>query len=248
MTSEKTSKIFNRILGGMVLVGLVAAALWVTHWMEEVRILKRVIERLSADSRAAEVLVTKSELDEASNKIRTTIKFLEFDSKDQPLPAKYFTFQGNIIQFQSLVIRFDDKFVRSGDKFRGKSAYLFLKAFVLDGPRTQEFEINEIGKVPAGYKVKTTKAEVKFESELWRDFWNYALDPRTRELAGVKNAQIEAPGSQFLPGMIYTLRIEHDGGLRIDSRPIPEILKGENLNPPAALPEKKEPAAPALIS
>ena len=27
--------------------------------------------------------------------------------------------------------------------------------------------------------------------------------------AGIKNAQIEAPGSLFLPGTIYTLKIEH---------------------------------------
>lgn len=235
-SNNQTSKNFNRVIGVMVLAGVIAAGLWITHWMEEVRILKRVVERLSADSRAAEVLVTKSEFDETAGKIRTTIKFLEFDAKGQAMPPKYFTFQGNVIQFQSLVIRFEDRFVRGGDKLRGKSAYLFLKAFMLEGPKTQEFEITETGKVPAGYKVKTTKAEMKFEARLWQDFWNYALDPKTRELAGVKNAQIEAPGSIFLPGTIYTLRIEHDGGLRIDSQPIPEILKGENLTPlPAAL-------------
>jgi hypothetical protein len=43
----------------------------------------------------------------------------------------------------------------------------------------------------------------------------------------VKNAQIEAPGSIFVPGTIYTIKIEYDGGLRIDAKPIPEILKGE---------------------
>ncbi len=43
----------------------------------------------------------------------------------------------------------------------------------------------------------------------------------------IKNAQIEAPGSMFLPGTIYTLKIEHDGGIRIDAEPVPEILKGE---------------------
>ena len=196
-------------------------------WFGQTRVLRQMVERLSADSRAAEILVTKSELDETSGKIKTTIKFLEYDAKGAPLPAKYFTFQGNIIQFQSLVIRFDDKFVRAGDRFRGKSAYLFLKAFVLDGERTQEFEITKTGSVPEGYRVPG-KAE-GFETKMWDDFWVYALDPKRRERAGVKNAQIEAPGSLFLPGSIYTIKIEHDGGLRIDSRPVPEILKGEQL-------------------
>ena len=66
-------------------------------------------------------------------------------------------------------------------------------------------------------------------NKLWEEFWNYALDPKARERSGIKNAQIEAPGSMFLPGTIYTIKIEHDGGLRIDTRPVPEILKGEKV-------------------
>ncbi len=225
--SFSPSKILNGVFGFAALACIIAAALWITHWLEETSLLRKMVERMSAESRAAEVLVTKSELDETTRKIRTTIKFLEFDAKGQPLPAKYFTFQGNIIQFQSLVIRFEDKYVRAGDKLRGKSAYLFMKAFVLDGEQTQEFEITKAGEIPAGYKVSGNL--VKFEAELWQDFWHYALHPKAREAAGIKNAQIEAPGSMFLPGSIYTLKIEHDGGLRIDSKPIPEILKGENV-------------------
>ena len=44
---------------------------------------------------------------------------------------------------------------------------------------------------------------------------------------GIKNAQIEAPGTKFLPGYLYTLKIEHDGGLRIDTSTIPPIMRGE---------------------
>ncbi len=32
----------------------------------------------------------------------------------------------------------------------------------------------------------------------------------------IKNAQIEAPGTMFVPGNLYTIKIEHDGGLRIE--------------------------------
>lgn len=222
-----TAKTFNTILIGLCAVVVVSAGVWISHWMGEAHLLRQMVERLSAETRVAEVLVTKSELNEQTGKILTTIKFLEHDAKGKPLAPKYFTFQGNIIQFQSLVIRFEDRFVRAGDKLRGKSAYLFMKAFVLDGEKTQEFEITKPEEIPAGYKVSEARSE--FETELWRDFWKYALDPKKREHAGIKNAQIEAPGSMFLPGSIYTLHIEHDGGLRIDARPIPEILKGEEL-------------------
>ena len=223
----KPSQIFNAFLTILVASALLVAGFWVNRWLMESRILREVIERLSADTRIAEVLVTKSELDETTKKIHTTIKFLEYDTHDRPLAPKYFTFEGNVIQFESLVIRFEDEFVRRGDRLRGKSIYLFMKAFVLDEKSAQVFDISSAHSIPAGYKIPGETSE--FETRLWGEFWNYALDPKTRHRAGIKNAQIEAPGSMFLPGMIYTVRIEHDGGIRIDSQPVPEILKGEKV-------------------
>ena len=223
----KASQIFNSILIAVVVAAFLALGGWIKHWHEEGRILQKMVERLSADSRIAEVLVTKSEFDEVTKKIKTTIKFMEYDAQGKPLLSKYFTFYGNLIQFQSLVIRFQDRFVKLGDRLRGKSAYLFMKAFVLDGKQTQVFDITKAQTVPEGYKVSETGSE--FEKELWKHFWSYALDPVKRDHAGVKNAQIEAPGSIFVPGTIYTLRIEHHGGIRIDARPVPEILKGEKV-------------------
>ena len=117
--------------------------------------------------------------------------------------------------------------MKVGDRLRGKSAILFLKAFILEGKKTQEFKITETYQIPQGYKVPGEDS--LFEAELWHQFWDYALDPEARKRTGVKNAQIEAPGSMFVPGTIYTLQLEHDGGLRIDTKPIPHILKGETL-------------------
>lgn len=223
----KTSKIFNMVAIGILTVAVISAGVGVYQWIQKERVLRKIIERLHAETRVAEVLVTKSEFDETTKKIKTTIKFLEYDAQGKPLEPKYFTFAGNIIQFQSLVIRFNDKLVESGDRLRGKSAAFFMKAFVLDGAKTQEFDITKVNEVPGGYRVSAKAGE--FEQKLWKEFWNYALDPKQRERAGIKNAQIEAPGSMFLPGTIYTLKIEHGGGLRIDASPVPEILKGEKI-------------------
>ena len=224
-------KILARIVQWSLLAALLFFAgkgiLWVLKGIEERVVLKQVIERFSADSRIAEVLVTQGRYNEETKKIETTIKFLEYDVEGKPLEPRYYTFQGNIIQFQALVIRFQDKLVRAGDQLRGKSAYFFLKTFVLDGEKTQVFNLTETNEVPRGYKVPGAKSD--FEKKLWEEFWSYALDPKAREHSGIKNAQIEAPGSMFLPGTIYTLKIEHDGGLRIDTQPIPEILKGEKV-------------------
>ena len=194
--------------------------------VHENAILKEVIERLQADSRIAEVLVVGVNFDEATAKTNTTIKFLEYDSQGAPLEPKYFTFSGNIIQFQSLVIRFDDIYIRKKDKLKGRSAYLFWKVFMLDGKNTQEYEITRAYAIPAGYKLA---AGDPFEEKLWNEFWVYALDAKRARDLGIKNAQIEAPGTMFIPGYLYTIKIEHDGGLRIDAKALSPILKGEQI-------------------
>lgn len=215
------------LLIGLFLFLVGKGVYFIAKKFEEIKILKQVIGRLSADSRIAEALVTQSTINPKTNKTETTIKFLEYDVEGNLLEPRYFTFQGNLIQFQALVIRFEDKLVQAGDKLRGKSAHLFLKVFMLDGQNTQEFDLTEVGKIPEGYKIPGLEHE--FEKKLWEEFWKYALDPKMRSRMKIKNAQIEAPGSLFVTGTIYTLRIEHDGGIRIDAQPIPEILKGENV-------------------
>ncbi|UCC95221.1 MAG: hypothetical protein JSW40_00305 [Candidatus Omnitrophota bacterium] len=197
------------------------------RYMHENKILKQVILRLEADSRIAEVLVTGVKYDERIEKTLTTIKFLEYDTKGNSLTPKYFTFPGNIIQFQSLVIRFDDIHIRNKDALKDKSAYLFWKVFMLDGPNTQEFEITKLNEIPQGYKLPNSNHP--FEKTLWTKFWEYALNPKQAKQMGIKNAQIEAPGVMFIPGSLYTIKIEHDGGMRIDTHPLPAILRGEHI-------------------
>jgi len=220
-------KIFGFVLLLLCILGLFFVYQSTIRYINETRVLKEVIERLQSDSRIAEVLVTDVSYNEKSRKTQTTIKFLEYDSKGRALAPKYFTFRGNIIQFQSLVIRFDDYYIRNRDMLRGRSAYLFWKVFMLDGPNTIEYEITGLNEVPRGYKISDTPDHS--EDKLWERFWTYALDPQSAKKMGVKNAQIEAPGSVFIPGTLYTIKIEHDGGMRIDAQPLPRILKGERI-------------------
>ncbi len=198
----------------------------VKYFLEN-RILKQVINRLTADSRVAEAIVTNVQYDAVNKKDLTTIKFVEYDIDNKPLPPRYFTFSGNTIQFQSLVVRFNDTYVKAGDKLRGKSIYLFWKVFLLDGANTKVYDLVNIDEIPQAYKLPRVRN--KFEEKIWNNFWEYALNPQKAETMGIKNAQIEAPGTRFVPGFIYTINIEHDGGLRIDTLLIPEILKGERI-------------------
>ncbi|VAX35584.1 hypothetical protein MNBD_UNCLBAC01-674 [hydrothermal vent metagenome] len=197
------------------------------QYKRENEILKQIVLRLEAESRIAEVLVTDVKRNEDEQKTYTTIKFLEYDSSGNPLVPQYFTFSGNIIQFQSLVVRFDDVYIRQGDQLKGKSVYLFWKVFMLDGENTQEFKLVKKGEIPQKYKL--TNQDSFFEENFWKDFWTYALDPKKAKKVGIKNAQIEAPGTMFIPGILYTLKIEHDGGIRIDSQSLSPILRGERI-------------------
>lgn len=206
---------------------LIVAAFYSINIFREAQALKKIIERLAADSRVAEVIVTEVKLDPKTKKTHTTIKFLEYNAKLNSLEPKYFTFSGNAIQFQTMVIRFDDFYVKKGHPLKGKSAYLFLKAFILTDEGAETFDITKINEIPSGYKVEGAKNN--FERKLWRRFWEYALNPIQARGIGIKNAQIEAPGTRFIPGMMYTIKIEHDGGLRIDSSPLSPILKDEKV-------------------
>ncbi len=217
----------RKIRNIMIIVLVLAAGIFLARRSYEQGMLIKIIQRLEADSRVADVLVTGVNYNEAIKKNFTTIKFLEYDTKGNPLTPKYFTFPGNIIQFQSLVVRFDDRFVTAGDRLRGKSVYLFWKAFMLDGENTKEFPITNTREVPNGYKV--TGVDNGVESKFWNNFWAYAFDQQQAKKAGIKNVQIEAPGTSFIPGFLYTISIEHDGGLRIDTKPLPAILRGENI-------------------
>ncbi len=220
-------KIFIFVLSFLSLLGAyylynISVALY-----NQTKVLKAVVERLEADSRIAEVLVSSVKYDEETGKNLTTIKFLEYDASGAPLKPRYFTFPGNIIQFQSLVIRFDDIHIRNKDLLRGKSAYLFWKIFMLDGKNTTEYKLADVEAVPQGYRIADPKNT--FEEKIWEKFWEYALNPSKGREIGIKNAQIEAPGTMFVPGTIYTIKIEHDGGIRIDASPIPGIMRGESV-------------------
>lgn len=204
-------------------IALLGLSLYFIQSQKDSYYLEKIIERLRADSRIAEIIVTKVEEDPETGKTYTTIKFLEYDTDLNPLKPKYFTFTGNIIQFQSMVIRFDDLLVKQGHSLKGKSAYLFMKAFQLTDNGAEVFNITKINQIPSGYRVSDAKNT--FEEKLWQKFWDYALDSEKATKAGIKNAQIEAPGTKFIPGLIYTLKIEHSGGLRIDCQPIPTILQ-----------------------
>jgi hypothetical protein len=215
-------KKFFLIAGCLILIGF-----WAYWLLQRQHVYQEMLKRLEAESRAAQVLVTEVRDDPQTHRRMTTIKFVEDDSQGRPMEPRYFTFSGNLIQFESLVVRFQDKFVAAGDLFRGKSIYLFWKVFRLDGTHTEEYPITRVDRIPGGYKIPGRTSG--FENRFWRNFWLYAFDEGKARQSGIKSVQVEAPGIVFIPGYLYTIHIEHNGGLRIDARPVEPIVRGEKV-------------------
>ncbi|MCM8831309.1 MAG: hypothetical protein NC918_03870 [Candidatus Omnitrophica bacterium] len=198
-----------------ILILVIASSFYILKSINEKKILEEIISRLTAETRIAQVTVTKKEKDPNTNKTYTTIKFVEYDTRQQPLEPKYFTFSTDIIYFEALVIRFDNFYIKKGHPLKGKSAYIFTRAFgFTDDKKLEIFDINQVYSIPTGYKIE--KVKNKFQERLWQKFWDYALNEEEAKKIGIKNAQIEASATKFVEGRLYILKIEHLGGLRID--------------------------------
>lgn len=191
----------------------------------EIERLNTVVDRLEASTRVAQVVVTDQEVNEQSGLLETTIKFAELDRQGEALPPRTFTVEGDVIYFDALVIKFDRDYVERGEALRGKSLHLFRRIFGEHQPPERGFPIDgspREGGVPDPYRVDGEAND--FEVELWKDFWSYAVDPAAAREKGVRVVQGEAVYTRFVEQNLYTLTLDHDGGLNIEIEPIPRIL------------------------
>src|SRR6476646_6709649 len=95
---------------------------------DEKRQLEQVVQRITTEKRVADILVSHQERD-AKGELQTTLLFVEYDKKDQPLPARSFTISGDTAHIDAMVIKFDRDFVAAGDPLRGHSIALFTKLY-----------------------------------------------------------------------------------------------------------------------
>jgi hypothetical protein len=232
---KKRLGLFGWLRRIILLIMLVAAAgtlYWYYQSNRETEALKQIISRLTSEERVAEVWVENIRPADGSAFTQLRLKFLEYDSTKKPLPPKYCTFSVNdVIHFEAFVVRLNDTLIINGE---GKSVSLFRRAFALDdkGNTYEACELNRVQDVPGGYALSNPdQVASETESRFWKSFWQFALDEKRRGEAGIKNAQIEAPATKFVPEKIYRLILEHDGGLYIEAKDVPEILKGEHLKP-----------------
>lgn len=184
--------------------------------------LHRSIERLTAESRVAEIHVADQVRagqmveGQAAAADRTSIEFIEIDREGHPLPSRKFDIADTVIFFDALVIKFDHDFVAEGDALRGKSLALFRRIYGEHQQPSEGHWVDPAGDVPNIFRVHPEVGDV--ERELWTKFWDFATDPSLAARNGVRVAQGEAVYVPMRKGEVWTLTLQNDGGLNLTRR------------------------------
>jgi hypothetical protein len=194
----------------------------IARLQEEKKVLQQVVQRLSDETRVADVLVTDQKL--VDGVPHTTLLFVEYDRNGQPLPAKSFEVVGKQAHVDALVIKFDRHFVGEGDPLRGHSVALFQKLYGDHENPADAARIDEPGKIPDVYRGSDPRVSA-FEMELWQNFWRLAEDAQYRAEKGVRVANGQGVWGPFEPDKLYTITLESGGGLNIQSEPLRGIYR-----------------------
>jgi hypothetical protein len=225
---------------GLLTCGSVALLLYHNHTAstrqiqqleEQKQQLQQIVQRLESEKRVADVLVKKKEIVEGVP--RLTLLFVEYDKKNQPLPARTFTVTGEQVHFDALVIKFDRGFTEQNDPLRGHSIALFTRVYGDRESPSSAAKIDEPNSVPLIYQTADPRV-MQFETSLWRDFWRLAEDANYRAKFGVRVAMGQGVFGPLVPERLYTLTLESTGGLNLTSEPMKGIYR-EALQQPGAM-------------
>jgi hypothetical protein len=189
---------------------------------EEKRELDQMIQRLSAERRVAEMIVTDQK--NTNGVLNTELLFVEYAKDGSSLPPRTFSIQGHMVHIDAMVIKFDRELVKNDDPLRGHSIALFTRVYGDHQSPADAFRIDEPGKVPAIYQ-NSNSSVGEFEQKLWNDFWKLADDEGYRKSKGVRVAQGEGLWGPFDPGKLYTITLESSGGLNLVSAPLKGIYR-----------------------
>lgn len=218
-------------LGVFIVVGSTAIWYYQDHYsarheieqmQEKNRVLTRVVQRLSDEKRVAEVLVTDQQT--VDGVLRTTLLFVESDRNGEPLAPKSFVIEGEQAHIDAMVIKFERDFVSAADPLKGHSIALFTRIYGDKQTPANAFPIDDPGKIPAIYRDADPRVS-QFEQDLWKSFWQLAENEQLRKEKGVRIANGQGLWGPFQPDKLYTITLESDGGLNINSEPLKGIYR-----------------------
>ena len=183
---------------------------------------KTYLSNLLGERRAAEVIVLAQDRDE-DGRLWTKLKFMEYGVDGNPMAPKVFTMPGDEVYFDALVMQFDAEKVEKG---KAKSLYLFRRVFT-DKTRPDMggkiFEFDGEPDVPRNYEAEEVPIEA--QREVWARFQRCIADKAYAEEQGVRTIFGQATYKTLRKDNIYTLKIQDNGGLILEERGMPAILR-----------------------
>ncbi|MFH0945046.1 MAG: hypothetical protein V2A76_07595 [Planctomycetota bacterium] len=188
---------------------------------------KQIIDRLTRSSRVAQARLLER-WTEDDGRVMSRILFVEVDNEGLELSRKKLTVEGKVVYFDALVLKFDPELVGKADELRGKSILLFRRIFGEHQKPSEGVELGEGGEkgIPDFFLSKDSPTPQQVA--LWKDFWKLANDCKAAAAAGVRGAHGEAPYTEVEENMIYTLRLDHAGGLNIVPSKVQPVMLGDS--------------------
>jgi len=193
----------------------------------EKQALKDLVERVSSESRVADIIVTNQTKQDGVTV--TTLLFVETARDGKPLSPREFTVRGENIHIDHLLIKFRGEFVQAGDALRGKSVAFFDKIYgdaqtPAQGSRIDAPQPGQPTRIPDIFR-GASPGTLEFETALWTNFWKLFSDPSFRDSQGVDVVQGQGVFGPFKPGTRYTLTLSGAGGMTLRQEQIPEIFQ-----------------------
>ena len=181
---------------------------------QEIERLEIANRLLKVDRRVARIVVTEQMPASNGKPMTTKVRFEEVDGEGNPIGSpKDLEIEGDVLYVDSWVVKFEDVFVEQGDPVRSASLVLFRRLFGEKQAPADGVAIDAPGERPSAYGGAGEMSPV--EQEIWRDFWEFANDPRRAAALGVRAAHGEAPSMKLKRGGIYTVTLRSSGGLTI---------------------------------
>jgi uncharacterized protein YneR len=186
----------------------------VAEKQERINRLETALHLLKVDQRLARLEVVRQEKNEESGHITTTVRFVELSPNGDAISEpREFQLHGDVVYVDNWIVKFDDKFIEEADLERGTSLCLFRRIFGENQSPIDGFSLDEVGMRPQAYARGSVMSD--FEKEIWKDFWEFANDPRRAAEMGIRAANGEAVSVKVREGMKYSLELRTSGGMSI---------------------------------
>ena len=186
----------------------------VAEKQERINRLETALQLLKVDQRLARLEIIRQDKNEETGEINTTVRFVELSPNGDTISdPREFKLHGDVIYVDNWIVKFDDKFIEEADLERGTSLCLFRRIFGENQSPIDGYSLDEVGMRPQAYARGGVMSD--FEKEIWKDFWEFANDPRRAAEMGIRAANGEAVSVKVREGMKYSLELRASGGMSI---------------------------------